>query len=642
MMMVSDSDSKLMLFFKESFLPVVLVAIALASILVYVNFKAAIDADQVEVIVISKNLPVDKSAESGPDLEQVDIEISNTRKANPLYAKAAQALIKKDWQKAEEVYKRIIREAPSSQAYNDLGVLYYNQKKYEQALVQFNQALSQKSLYMNAYVNRGLLYTKLKQFKKAAADYRTAIEKVPYHFQAYLNLGVVLIKSKQYTDAVNALKKASSFAGGSRKAKALYNLSIAYRRIGKEKYADARKSLLAAIRIRPDYIEARFALASLEENTPAGRAKALEQYQKVLDLNPQYPPVYFRIAQLKSDNNEVKAALQNYQKAIQYNPNYTKARYNLGLLYLSSRKWSAARNQFEQLLQRGNAGKKEAARVHFQLGRAAYGEKDYETALSQYDKALALRKGKYVKALLNKGLTYKAQKQYKKAIATYKKVLELDGTYPQAWHKLGLAYLRDKKYEQAEDALMKAIEYKKNYAQAWFNLGVLYRKQERFDQSIEAYKTALKIKPKYRKAKLNLAVRYARKSQYQKAIKLYRDVLQQDDRYVTAWINLGIAQSSLKQSDEAEASLTRALELQPNSVTAKQHLSHVLVDKQQYARAIDLLVEAVESKQNDAQLRMELGMAYKKAGNRALAATELNKALVLDPGNSQIKAMLEK
>ncbi|HHI94457.1 MAG TPA: tetratricopeptide repeat protein [Gammaproteobacteria bacterium] len=640
--MAKDSQGKLALLFKESFLPVVLVAIALAAILVYVNFKAAMDADQAEVIVIQQHAPASDSAEAEQGLEQVAIEINGARKANPLYEKAARAVSNKNWQAAEKIYLQILQEQPTSQAFNDLGVLYYNQKKYKQALEQFDKALAQPRIYVNAYVNRGLVYTRLKQFDKAEADYRAAIKKVPYHYQAHLNLGVVLIKAEKYPDAVTVLKKTSTLAGGSRKAKALYNLAIAYRGMGREKYAAARKVLLAAIRIRPNYIEARFALAALEENTAEGRAKALEQYLKVLDLNPQYPLAYFRIAQLKAAGKDIKAAQQNYLKAIQYNPNYTKARYNLGLLYLSSKKWSDARNQFEQILQRGGIGKKETARVHFQLGRAAYGEKDYETALNEYDKALALRKGRYVKALLNKGLTYRAQKRYEKAIATYQQVLELDKEYPQAWYNLGLAYQRDKKYEQAEEALKKALKYKKNYASAWFNLGVLYRKQGRFDESIEAYKAALKIKPNYRKAKLNLAVRYAQKNQFQQAIVLYRDVLKQDDRYVTAWINLGIAQFSLKQNNEASSSLTRALELQPNSVKAKQYLSRIMIANRQYAEAIDLLVQAVESKQDDAQLRMDLGLAYKKAGKRALAATELNKALILDPGNPQIKAALKK
>jgi len=639
--MTEDTQKSLLGLFKESFIPVVLIALALAAILVYVNFKAAIDADQAEVIVIHENPRLAEVNEAEQGQEQVAIEISSARKANPLYEQAARAVSEENWLEAEKIYEQIIEQEPASQAYNDLGVLYYNQKKYPQALAQFDKALEQSRVYVNAYVNRGLLYSKLKQFAKAEADYRAAIEKVPYHYQAYLNLGVVQIKAEKYADAAKALKKASSLAGGSRKAKALYNLAIAYRGLGREKYPAARKALLAAIRIKPAYIEARFALAALEDNTPEGRAKALEQYQKVLDLNPQYPPAYFRIAQLKSAAGDVKAAQQNYLKAIQHNPNYLKARYNLGLLYLSSRKWSDARSQFEQILQRSEGGRKEAARVHFQLGRAAYGEKDYQTALQEYDQALALRDGKYVKAQLNKGLTFRAQKQYDKAIAAYRKVLELDAEYPQAWYNLGLAYLREKQFDRAERALKKAVEYKPGYAQAWFNLGVLYRKQQKYDQSIEAYKTAVKIKPNYRKAKLNLAVRYAQSSKYRKAIELYRDVLKQDDRYVTAWINLGIAQHTLEQNDEAEASLSRALELQPDSVKAKQHLSRVLVAKRRYDEAIELLAEAVESRQDDAQLRMELGLAYKKAGKRKQAVAELNKALILDPDNAQIKAALE-
>lgn len=634
--------NKTLLLFVESFVPVMLIAAGLVFILIYANFKATLDADQVEIITIQgSSSPMGMETPDG-EVEKISIEISNDRQKDPLYEKAAEAVSQEKWDIAENIYKKIIQKNPTSQAFNNIGVLFYNQKKYEASLLQFDKAVAQSPVFINAYVSRGLVYTKLKRYEKAVEDYKKAIERVPYHFQAHMNLGVVLIKLKDYEQAVSVLKKASSLAGGGRKAKALYNLGLAYRSVGEDKYSAAKKAFLSAIRIRPNYIDARFALAALEPSTPSGIDEALVQYNKVLDLVPQYPPAYFRIAQLKSTGKDYQAAQQNYKKAIQYNPNYVKARYNLGLSYLLSKRWADARNQFEKILAVQMEHKSSSARIHFQLGRAAYGEKNYDLALEEYEKALVLKQGKYEKARLNKGLTYKAKKDYTNAILSYKKVLDINEENPQAWYNLGLVYMRDKKYDLAEESFNTAIDYKHDYAQAWFNLGVLYRKQSKNDESITAYKKALEIRPTYRKAKLNLAVRYARKRNYIDAIKLYREVLSKDNRYVTAWINLGIAYFNLKEYENAENALDKAIDLQPGNIKAKRHLARIQIVYKNYSEAIDLLQQAVDSNEKNIQLRLELGQAYKLSGNFQKSVVVLKKALLLAPENLKIKAALEK
>jgi tetratricopeptide (TPR) repeat protein len=635
--MIKRAQKHLTVTFKESFIPVVLVAIALSAVLIYVNFKAVINANQVVTIQI-----LDDFAAAGmDDLEGVTeddmVQFSQTQSDDPLYLKAAQAVEQQHWQEAEKIYQQILVQQPSSQAHNDLGVVYYQQNQLDKAFQQYTHAIETQPVYINAFLNRGLISAKRGDYSAAIADYSQMVKTIPHHYQAHFNMGVAYLKAKDYDNAVQSFEKASQQAGGERKAKALYNLGLAYLNAGAGSKAKAERAFTSAIRIRPDYIEARLALADMAPKSLKGREQALQQIEKVLDLKPNYPPAYFRIAQIHSDAGDKKAARDTYIQAIQHNPQYAKARYNLALLYLEERRWADARAQFEWIREQ----EPNNAIVHFQLGRSAYGEKDYVTALSEYRTALDLKGGKYAKALLNIGLVYKAQKKTDLAIAAYQNLLQADPKYPEAWYNLGLVYMQNIQYREAEDALLAAATYDKNYSQAWFNLGVLYSRMDQDDKAINAYQQALKIRPGYQKAQLNLAVRYAKNNQYAKAVELYTAVLEKDPNYASAWLNIGIAYVKQGKNNEAETALAKTLELEPESVRARRFLAEVYITRHENALAVVLLQEALDRKPDSTSLRMLLSKAYRSEGKIQEARSELEKALKLEPGNVEIKKELD-
>lgn len=639
--MIERAKKHIAVTFKESFIPVVLVVIAISVLLVYVNFKAVLDSDRVVTIKI-----LDHYVASGmDDLEGVAeddlVQFSHTQSDDPMYQQAAQAVEDENWHEAEKIFRQILARQPSSQAYNDLGVVYYQQNHLDKALQQYSLAIDTTPVFINAYLNRGLVFARQGDYGAAVEDYAMVLKSVPHHYQAQFNMGVAYIKAKDYDNAVQAFQQASQQAGGQRKAKALYNLGLAYLNSNTgskaENKQNAEKAFRAAIKIRPDYIEARLALADMAPQSEKGRQLALQQIKKVLDLKPDYPPAFFRIAQIHSDSGDIKAAQKSYIQAIQRNPQYTKARYNLGLLYLDEKRWADARAQF-QLIQEQEPGN---AIVHFQLGRSAYGEKDYSTALKEYKTALDLKDGKYDKALLNIGLVYKAQKKIDQAVAAYRKLLEYDSQYPEAWYNLGLVYLQNQQYSEAEQALVSAAKFNKKYYQAWFNLGVIYTKTNQDDKAIQAYRKALDIKPSYQKAQLNLAVRYAKKDQYDNAIDLYKAVLENNSSYASAWLNLGIAYVKTNNYGDAKTALLKTLELEPDSVRARRFLAESQIATGDYNAAVELLQNALDRKPESTRLRMLLSKAYRAAGKTHEARTELEKALKLEPGNESIQKELE-
>ncbi len=62
--------------------------------------------------------------------------------------------------------------------------------------------------------------------------------------------------------------------------------------------------------------------------------KALEEYQKALQLNPNYVKVYTNVGTIYLEKKDYDQAIQQFKRVIELNYYDTKAHYNLGLAYL--------------------------------------------------------------------------------------------------------------------------------------------------------------------------------------------------------------------------------------------------------------------------------------------------------------------
>jgi tetratricopeptide (TPR) repeat protein len=76
-----------------------------------------------------------------------------------------------------------------------------------------------------------------------------------------------------------------------------------------------------------------------------------------------------------------------------------------------------------------------------------------------------------------------------------------------------------KKYKEASRKYKKAVDIDSDYAEAWSNLGYSYRKQGKFDWAVDAYQKAIKLKPDLAEAHEYLGEAYAEMGKFDKAEK---------------------------------------------------------------------------------------------------------------------------
>jgi protein O-mannosyl-transferase len=94
------------------------------------------------------------------------------------------------------------------EAYYSRGVVLFDEKKFDQAIPDFNKTIELNPNYVQAYINRGDIYIYSNKFEEALADFNKAIQLRPDFELGYYNRGVVFYTQKKYKEALTDYNKA--------------------------------------------------------------------------------------------------------------------------------------------------------------------------------------------------------------------------------------------------------------------------------------------------------------------------------------------------------------------------------------------------------------------------------------------------
>ena len=139
-------------------------------------------------------------------------------------------------------------------------------------------------------------------------------------------------------------------------------------------------------------------------------SKAIQAYQKVIELNPAYVEAYNNLGITYQMMGDVDKAFGAYQKATDINPRYEKGYNNLGILLLLK-------------------------------GRD-------EEALEAFRKALAINPNN-IETHINLGTLFKKKGQWDEAIESYQKALAIDPFHKETHYNIALLYEQMEKLELA-------------------------------------------------------------------------------------------------------------------------------------------------------------------------------------------------
>jgi protein O-mannosyl-transferase len=169
---------------------------------------------------------------------------------------------------------------PYASTLNNLGLLRSKQKRYDEAISYFQQAIRERPNYMSPHKNLAKTYADMGRDEDAEREYRAAIRLAPLSSDARNEFGQFLIDRARPAEAQEQF---ASSAQSDPNAEAEVNLGSLLAASGKPQ--QARAAYGTAVSMDPFDSRARFGLAKLDENE--GRfAEALKGYRAGLETDP--------------------------------------------------------------------------------------------------------------------------------------------------------------------------------------------------------------------------------------------------------------------------------------------------------------------------------------------------------------------
>lgn len=137
-------------------------------------------------------------------------------------------------------------------------------------------------------------------------------------------------------------------------------------------------------------------------------------------------------------------------------------------------------------------------------------------------------------------------------------------------------------FKDAELAFRKAIELDPKYGEAYANLGALYAKFKDYNKAIQLYQECIKIKPSYAGAYTNLGNALNKTQRHEEAVYFHKMAIALDNKAANHFSNCASAYKNLGRFDKAREYYQKAISLEPLHINAHFDLATVLLQTGEY------------------------------------------------------------
>ncbi|MEI1278878.1 tetratricopeptide repeat protein [Leptospira venezuelensis] len=566
---------------------------------------------------------------------------------NPLLTKCIslykQNHVKQAFDYCTEFLTGPVTDQEKSLALTILGVIYYENERFPQAIDSLQKAITLDGNNIYAYYNLTLAYAHSGQKTAARNTALKAREIAPNDPRIALMAGNLFNEIDDPDAAIDSYKQGLSSSPDD--PYLTYNLALSYFKKGEIPQAEeqfklvvmrARGGKLAAISNsylgnisynRGDYVSAEHYFREAATITP-NDAKALynlsivlkkngklEESVKYLELANQAgsndPELFRSIAEGFEQLNQGEQSINALQKGLKYNPNNLDLLFQLAETYYNKGNLLAAEETYRRIVD------------------STPGDSFTETAL------------------LNLGVVLDQMERYGEAITYLNRVLDLNPKNAKAYYNLGLVYKHTGNGTQAIENFRKASYLDPDDIKPKEALGDYYLENKFYREAIEEYSILFKQKEDYYKVALKLAEAYMGTGESSSAEKILLQVLNRSrnsNEIKQAHKKLALLYNKSKDPDlknKAKDEAYRSAHMDPEDYEGRLVLSKILLDSNSVLdreKAIEELTAIVKSEvkpKTTSTAYNYLGVAFYKNGEYKKAVRAFQNAIDLDPSNTE-------
>ena len=325
---------------------------------------------------------------------------------------------------AERDYRLIVSRYPRmAGAYNNLGISYFLQKKYQQAAETLRQGLKLDPEMANAWLFLGMSQLDLNEPSKAIPSLRQYISMNPADAEGHYYLGICLLSLDRDQEAAEALGKAREI--DPKNTDVLYHLAECFVHLAQGKGANLN-TLQAA-------------------------------FQRTIGEIAAIDPNSIRLRQLQAGYYEAtgdsKKAISELEEVVKTHPHVQGVYYTLGCFYLKEYHYDQALEQFKAEL----ALDSPYPRTYLQIGRTYTDMREPEKALPFLEQAIRMEPGQAT-PWVQVGRTHLRMNEFDKAASALEKAIQLGDRSASTYFLLSNAYRGMGKLDLAQQAVKKSEE----------------------------------------------------------------------------------------------------------------------------------------------------------------------------------------
>jgi serine/threonine-protein kinase len=256
---------------------------------------------------------------------------------------------------------------------------------------------------------------------------------------------------------------------------------------------------------------------------------ALQEFQKVLDINPRDADALIGMAGVHEHMGHIPDAEATYKRAIALRPDYWDGYRALAEFYDRQNRLQDSIAQYRHIIELTP----DNPEAYSDLGVQYLEMKDSRSSSAAevaFQKSIQLAPN--YQAYANVGWLYIEQKRYAEAAAATRKALELNDKDWRVWSNLQLAYAWLKDDEKMRFARAKTLQLLEQYvsinsqeAPAQSTLGMLYAEDKLREKALTHAKIALTLAPKDPAVLIDIAETYDELGDRERAIQYARDSL---------------------------------------------------------------------------------------------------------------------
>ena len=237
-------------------------------------------------------------------------------------------------EKIIDIYKETLDKAPGFvELYINLGRLYFELKRYDDAICEYKMAIWLDSLNVRAYYYLCLLYEEQRDFDRAIDVCEKLIELQPHIADFHCRMAQYLYLKGDITGAIAHYQTSLTLSKNPQWASVV---SQALGIIFQENVKDLDAAISAyqhAYSLNPNDIDIFLNLGNVFFEK-GSYDNAVIVYKKALEASPNNARLHCNLGYLYWGKGNLDEAIKEYEKAIKYDNTYDIAYNNLGVIYL--------------------------------------------------------------------------------------------------------------------------------------------------------------------------------------------------------------------------------------------------------------------------------------------------------------------